>query len=264
MIEAVLFDLGDTLLDFEPLPQKELFRPAALATYDHLKAKGCALPAFEKYYSMHISMVRWAYVTSLLRGREVQSFRSLQQWCRKQDYPADDESIKELIWMWYQPVIPHSKVEPDVIPTLEYLQRQGLKLGLVSNTILPGCVLERHLEMVGLKTFFPIRIYSSEVGYRKPHRAIFQAAVDQLGLPPSCCAFVGDLVKTDIKGASRMGMTSILRLTPKRQNVNKADYRIDKLGDLPDLIHQLRGDMFSAAVVRPPVSGTTAVTGTPA
>lgn len=249
MIEAALFDLGDTLLDFDPLPRKQLFESAAKATYEHLKTKGCQLPSFEKYYSMHISLVRWTYILSLLRGREVQSFQALQKWCRKNHYPSDDDSIKELIWLWYQPVIPRSTVAPDVIPALRKLQTQGIKLALVSNTLLPGCILDRHLEMVGLKEFFPVRVYSSDIGYRKPHRAIFQAALDQLEVPPGCCAFIGDLVKTDIKGSNRMGMLSILRLTPKRQNINKADYRIESLSDLPDLIRQLRGDAFNAAVV---------------
>jgi putative hydrolase of the HAD superfamily len=249
MVEAVLFDLGDTLLDFDPLPRRELFHSAAEATYAHLKGKGCTLPSFEKYYSMHIATVRWAYVWSTLRGREIDSFATLQRWCRKNDYPSDDESVRELIWIWYQPVIPRSKVEPDVIPALRRLQSNGMKLALVSNTLLPGCVLDRHLELVGLREFFPVRIYSSEVGYRKPKPIIFHAAMDQMGLPPGCCAFVGDLVKTDIKGARRVGMTTILRLTPKRQNVNLADYRIERISELPDLIHQIRGDSFSAAAV---------------
>ena len=250
MTEAVLFDLGDTLLDFDPLPRRELFSSAARATYEHLRAKGCKLPDFEKYYNLHFRAVQWEYIIATLRGREISSFNALQKWCRKQNYPSDDASIKELIWIWYQPVIPRSHVDPEVIPTLQALQSDGLRLALVSNTLLPGCVLDRHLELVGLKAFFPIRVYSSEVGYRKPKPIIFKAAVDQLGLPPSCCAFVGDMVKTDINGARRAGMTSILRKTNKRQNAKRADHVIDRIADLPELIRRLRGDHVSASVVR--------------
>ncbi len=246
MIEAVLFDLGDTLLDFDPLPRRELFHSAAQATYEHLKAKGCQLPSFEKYYSMHIAAVRWEYIWATIRGREVDSFNALQRWCQKNNYPSDPESVKELIWIWYQPVIPRSTVAPDVIPALQQLQADGLRLGLVSNTLLPGCVLDRHLEMVGLKDLLPVRIYSSEVTYRKPKSVIFQAALDKIDLPPSACAFVGDLVKTDIKGARRMGMTTILRKTPKKQNTRLADHIVEKIGDIPDLIRRLRGDRIAA------------------
>ncbi len=246
MIEAVLFDLGDTLLDFAPLPRRELFQSAAQVTYEHLKKLNCKLPPFDAYYNKHIRAVRWAYITSTLRGREIDSYRALQRWCQKNDYPSDDASIKELIWIWYQPVIPRSTVEPDVIPTLRQLHAGGLRLALVSNTLLPGCVLDRHLEMVGLKELLPIRVYSSEVTYRKPKRIIFQAALDQLDLPPSCCAFVGDMVKTDIRGARRMGMTTILRLTNKKQNVDLADHKINRISELPELIRRLRGDHVAA------------------
>lgn len=247
MIEAVLFDLGDTLLDFNPLPRRELFHSAAQHTYAALKAQGCKLPEFSKYYSMHIWAVRWAYLGATLRGREVDSFTALQKWCRKNDYPSDDEAVREYIWNWYQPIIPRSTVAPDVAPALEHLQNAGLKLALVSNTLLPGCVLDRHLEMVGLKTVFPIRIYSSEVGYRKPKPIIFKAALDALDLPPTSCVFVGDMVATDIKGAHRMGMTTILRLTPKKQDIHKADHHISRIAELPSLIQQLRGDVYSTA-----------------
>ena len=240
MIEAVLFDLGDTLLDFDPLPRRQLFESAAHATYDHLKRRNCRLPEFREYFALHIRAVRWAYIWASLRGREIDSFRALQRWCTSQGYPNDDESIRELIWMWYQPVIPRSTVAADVIPALRQLQEDGLRLATVSNTLLPGCVLDRHLEMVGLKQFFPVRIYSSEVGYRKPKKIIFQAALDALHLPADACLFVGDLVKTDIKGARRMGMTTILRKTPKRQNTALADHIIDAIGDLPTLVRSLR------------------------
>jgi HAD superfamily hydrolase (TIGR01509 family) len=249
MTEAVLFDLGDTLLDFDPMPRRELFESAARATYEHLKSRNCRLPQFSKYFALHIRAVRWAYIWASLRGREIDSFRALQKWCTSQGYPNDEESIRELIWMWYQPVIPRSRVAPDVIPALRQLQADGLGLALVSNTLLPGCVLDRHLEMVGLKQFFPIRIYSSEVGYRKPRKIIFHAALGALKLPPESCLFVGDLVKTDIKGARRVGMTTVLRKTPKRQNTALADHIIDRIGDLPPLVRRLRGSLDAGAPV---------------
>ena len=58
------------------------------------------------------------------------------------------------------------------------------------------------------------------------------------------------MVKTDINGARRAGMTSILRKTNKRQNAKRADHVIDRIADLPDLIRRLRGDHVSASVVR--------------
>ena len=46
---AVLFDLGDTLLDFEPMDTRALFRQAARATHDVLAGRGIVVPDFERY-----------------------------------------------------------------------------------------------------------------------------------------------------------------------------------------------------------------------
>lgn len=236
MVKAVLFDLGDTLLDFEPADRPALFRGAAEQTYQFLKSRGCVLPSFSTYYRRHIWAVRWAYVWSLLRGREVDGLHAMQRFCRRQGFPTDETFIEELMWMWYQPIIPRSSVAEDVIPTLTKLRDAGVKMGIISNTLLPGRVLDRHLEMVGLKEFFPVRVYSSEVTYRKPRPIIFEKALEQIGVPANECLFVGDLVKTDVVGSRRMGMRPVLRRTSKRQDYSLADHVIDRIGELPALV----------------------------
>lgn len=236
MIKAVLFDLGDTLLDFQPMDRPALFRGVAETTYKFLQDHGCALPSFATYYRRHLWVVRRAYVWATLRGREVDSVRAMQRFCGKQGYPTDEAFITELLWMWYQPIIPRSSVAGDVIPTLQRLRDAGLKMGIVSNTLLPGRVLDRHLEMVGLKEFFPVRIYSSEITYRKPKAIMFRAALAQIAAGAEECLFVGDMVKTDIVGARRVGMRSVLRRTARKQDYSAADHVIDCIGDLIPLV----------------------------
>jgi putative hydrolase of the HAD superfamily len=236
MIKAVLFDLGDTLLDFQPMDRPALFRGVAETTYRFLQSRGCAMPSFAAYYRRHIWAGRWAYVWATLRGREVDSVRAMQQFCAKQGYPTDEAFIAELLWMWYQPIIPRSSVAGDVIPTLRKLRDAGLKMGIVSNTLLPGRVLDRHLDMVGLKEFFPVRVYSSEVTYRKPKPIIFLVALAQIAVEPEECLFVGDMVKTDVVGARRVGMRSVLRRSARKQAYSSADYVIDCMSDLIPLV----------------------------
>lgn len=236
MIRAVLFDLGDTLLDFQPMDRLALFRGVAETTYRFLKSRGCALPAFETYYRQHIWAVRREYIWATLRGREIDSARAMQRFCAKQGYPTDDAFITDLLWMWYQPIIPRSSVAADVIPTLQSLRDAGLKMGLVSNTLLPGRILDRHIDLVGLKEFFPVRVYSSEITYRKPKPIIFRAALAEIAVRADECLFVGDMVKTDVVGARRVGMRSVLRRTARKQDYGAADHVIDCIGDLRQLV----------------------------
>jgi putative hydrolase of the HAD superfamily len=230
---AVLFDLGDTLLDFEPMDTRAMFRDAARATYDVLARRGVAMPEFERYARVYFRGMRWAYFWAKVRGREFNSLELLAAFHRRMGLPVDEGLLRELSWLWYEPVTRHTHVEADLRPTLEAMRGAGLRLGVLSNTFVPGFVHDRQLAMEGLLEFFPVRVYSSEVGYRKPDRRIFEVALRRLGVAARETLFVGDLIKTDIVGARRMGMRTALKqpfanLRPHRI----ADHVIRRISDL--------------------------------
>ncbi|HEY7119166.1 MAG TPA: HAD family hydrolase [Tepidisphaeraceae bacterium] len=236
-IRAVLFDFGDTLLDFEPMDTRAVFREAARVTYDHLAGLGARLPAFERYARGHFRAVRWAYFWAKLRRREFSSFELLRRFHQRMGLPTEDGLLRDLAWMWYEPLTRHTRVEDGLLAALATMREAGLRLGVISNTFVPGFVHDRHLADVGLLEFFPVRVYSSETGYRKPDRRIFEAALGRLGVTARETLFVGDLIKTDIVGARRMGMRTALKqpfanLRPHRI----ADHVIRRISDLMPLL----------------------------
>ena len=95
---------------------------------------------------------------------------------------------------------------------LEALRARGLRLALVSNTASPDWLLRPVLERQGLVERLDAVVLSSEVGKRKPHPAIFERALDEVGCAPDQAIFVGDRLDTDVIGASRAGMTTIQAL----------------------------------------------------
>jgi putative hydrolase of the HAD superfamily len=153
---------------------------------------------------------------------------------------VDEPALLELAWLWYAPLTEHSSSEEDLYATLAGLRRAGYRMGLVSNTFVAGPVHDRHLDLHGILEFFPVRVYSSDTGYRKPDRRIFQAALARLRVPPGEAMFVGDLVKTDIVGARRLGMTTVLKQPwgmARRRDV--ADHIIRQIADLPDVLAKI-------------------------
>jgi HAD superfamily hydrolase (TIGR01549 family) len=240
MLRAVLFDLGDTLLDFEPMDTRAVFRQASRLTYDFLAARGVVMPDFDRYTRLYFRAVRWSYLWAKLRQREFNSMHLLRIFHLKMGLPTDEPLLRELAWLWYEPITAQTRVEENLPHTLAAIRAAGLRLGVISNTFVPGFVHDRHLEMEGLLEFFPVRVYSSEVGYRKPDKRIFQAALAQLDVAPSEALFVGDLVKTDIVGARRMGMKTALKqpfanLRPHRI----ADHVIRRIADVAQLFPAL-------------------------
>src|SRR5438445_7706319 len=77
MVRAILFDLGDTLIDFEPMDTRAVFRQAADLTYKFLADRGHSLPSFQAYCRRQFRAVRWAYLWAKLRRREFNSLRLL-------------------------------------------------------------------------------------------------------------------------------------------------------------------------------------------
>jgi HAD superfamily hydrolase (TIGR01509 family) len=237
MLKAILFDLGDTLFDFEPMNRSEVFETAGRKTYDFLASMGHSLPPFKRYYKSQVWTVRWAYLCSVLRRREFNAFDLLAKVCARMRLQLDDATLRELAWQWYSPLTNHSRVASDVIPTLTKLRERGLKLALVSNTFIPGFVLDKHLAMHDLLEFFPIRVYSSAVGVCKPHPRIFEVALRQVGVSARDALFVGDVVRKDIVGAQRVGMRAVLR-KPRALNGHHrvADFVIRRISELHNIV----------------------------
>jgi putative hydrolase of the HAD superfamily len=95
---------------------------------------------------------------------------------------------------------------------LEALRGRGLKLGLVSNAFDPGWLLHRDLEQMGLAERLDFSVFSSEVGKRKPHPAIFERALEALAVTAEDTVFVGDRLYEDVRGAAELGMTTVQAL----------------------------------------------------
>jgi putative hydrolase of the HAD superfamily len=118
-----------------------------------------------------------------------------------------------------------------------------LKLGIVSNTFVPAAALDRHLGMIGLLPYFPVRIYSGEFGHRKPGRRIFDYALSQIDAKAHETVFVGDRIETDMIGARRAGMITVLKCPGGRYRPHRCvDHVIERISELPNVLAQLRVD----------------------
>ena len=96
---------------------------------------------------------------------------------------------------------------PETAEVLERLKARGLRLAVVSNF---GPYLSQVLADLDLGSHFDSLVVSAEVGFRKPDRAIFEAALKRLGLGPDEVLHVGDSPGEDIAGAEAAGIKSLL------------------------------------------------------
>lgn len=136
-------------------------------------------------------------------------------------------------------------VRPDCVDgireVLEELSKR-YKLCVVSDTIFtPGRVLRQLLEGYGLARSFGGFAFSDEVGRSKPHPRMFEAASTALGVPFERMVHVGDREHNDIEGPKALGMRAILftavRSAPERDTNADAVCRCHV--DLPAIIDSL-------------------------
>lgn len=118
----------------------------------------------------------------------------------------------------------------------------GYRLAVVSDTLVsPAASLRRLLDLHGLKDFFTGFAFSDEVGHAKPHRAIFEAAAEQLGVEPAEMLHIGSREDKDIAGAKALGMTAILFVgaRDRGRESTAADAVCERAADLPEVIDRL-------------------------
>ena len=116
--------------------------------------------------------------------------------------------------------------------TLEALAGER-RLGVVSNTHDAGLV-HGHLVRLGVADLFDDVVLSIEVGQRKPHPVIYQAALERLGAEPTQTLFVGDTLDADYEGPRHAGMHAML-ITDTDGVVPNAD-RLATVLELPDAL----------------------------
>jgi putative hydrolase of the HAD superfamily len=207
MLEAVLFDWGDTLMQFAYSPElvSAGHRAGLAATgRDGLPEAAEVTERFcEEYEPLF-----WVPGTI----EEIEYPDLVRRLLRDFGVEIDDEELGRYLEAEHRAWDPARILAAHTHPLLETLRARGLKLGLVSNAFDPGWLLHRDLEQMGLAERLDFSVFSSEVGMRKPHPAIFERALEALGAEPEQALFVGDRLYEDVRGAAEVGMTTVQAL----------------------------------------------------
>lgn len=240
-IKAVLFDLGETLLNFGRFSPTRLFRQGARLSYDYLRSCGQPVGNFEYYCWTNLMSLRLRHLISGILKNDFDSTALLRRLGTRRGITFDSEQWRHFAWLWYEPLSKIASVEPKIKQTLAALEKMGLKLGILSNTFVNGRSLEKHLEQSGILDFFPIRLYSYEFDFRKPDPRIFRIAAERVGEPMENIMYVGDRIDKDIKSTLKIGMHAVLKnaYTNAGKKLPDGAWRIDHISELPGLVEQI-------------------------
>lgn len=217
-INTILFDMGCTLIEFEPRPWPELVSESIAATYDELvRMKDGSLPDRSEFIEGYNGQWREARDASIAKCKEVVLGDFLLELCSSFGIDLSGREVSQLVEAHYRPVAEQISLYHDTKDSLEALRDRGIRMGIISNTIWPAEFHEADLKRFGIDGFFDVTVFSSAVGYRKPHPAIFEIALNKLGATPEETAYVGDYPERDIVGAQNAGLLSVLKRHPNRK-----------------------------------------------
>jgi len=219
VLEAVLFDWGDTLMRWAPEPEfLEDGHRAGLAAIGRdidpaitARFRDVYLPKF--FAAGVVEEVEYPGEVRALLGEF--------------GIEVNDDELLRFLEAEHAAWAPARQLAATTHALLESLRERGLKLGLVSNAIDPPGLLHRDLEQLGVAQRLDVAVFSSEVGRRKPDPSIFELALTQLGVVPERALMVGDSVANDIAGARALGMATCQALwfVADGQEEPEADFR---------------------------------------
>lgn len=215
-LKAVLFDLDDTLIDWSQFDGDyySVELPHFQAVHTHLTGLGHTLPHVDVLLETFrdIAQADWESGRQTLIAPHLP--RILANTLQKHDVPDEVLDVDELVEIYQWNAVEGTTVFPEVPQTLQTLLDSGVKIGIVTNAFQTMTMRDRELNDHGLLDYFKTcRFAAADVGYLKPHPAIFEAALDCIGTQPEETVFVGDNLNADVAGAQRVGMKAVWRDT---------------------------------------------------
>jgi len=227
-VKAVIFDLDDTLIDAQKGFRKAHEKITQMID-EHLKQKKLNLKkpqilreirSFDDKMNREVKYDRDKWWQTIVNNLGV-------------NVALSKVFIRKLTMAYWHTYVRSSKPYRDTLSTLHYLKKNGLLLGLLSDTDgLKGMKRWRISKLPFTHLFDSIVIAGEDTAETKPSPEPYELIAGKLGVTASECVFVGDRPFTDIKGAKIAGMkTVLLRRRDWRTNV-KADWTIKSLSEL--------------------------------
>jgi HAD superfamily (subfamily IA) hydrolase, TIGR02254 len=228
LVRVVLFDLDDTLLDFQ--------RAEAVALRKVLEQLGVEpTEAIVARYS-EINARLWELLEEGKRTREqvlVHRFELLFMELGLDICPHQAKGIYENLLG-----VGHYFV-PGAAELLEALHLR-YELYLVSNGT--AVVQDRRIESAGIARYFKEIFISQRVGYDKPAVEFFEHCFERIeGFSKDEALIIGDSLSSDILGGNNAGIRTCwfnLKGKSGREGI-QVDYEISELGQIPALLERI-------------------------
>lgn len=228
--QHLFFDLDHTLWDFEANSHDTLHE-----VYHHNRLHETLTPDFNAFferYSYHNKRLWDRYHHGFIKQEEL---RWKRMWHALLEFKLGDEKLSKLMSQQYLEILPtKTKLFPYTIEIIEYLRCKGYQLHLITNGFEE--VQLGKLRNSQIEHFFGEVITSERAMSLKPHKEIFDYAMQQTGAATHNSIMIGDNLDADIKGAMDAGLDTIFVNHIHEKTDLQPTYIIHHLKELEDIL----------------------------
>ncbi len=203
---AVLFDMGNTVLDFHAGKhsddEKDLIGLANMKEYlDTLKIDKSILQLKDSFLD------KW-YDDFYIRSEQLIEL-DVYKYLKEAIANLNTSQYKELIRLFYKPYKDEIVVNEGIEDLFKRIKNKDKKIGIISNCILPEELYIDIFKHLDLDKYIDEYTFSYTYNIRKPNPDLFKIAVEKLSVDVSKLLMVGDGIKPDIYGSNQLGIKSI-------------------------------------------------------
>jgi putative hydrolase of the HAD superfamily len=226
----LFFDLDHTLWDFELNSKdtlQELYKTHAL---DQLGIIDFEL--FFEHYSVHNHRLWDRYTKGFIKQEEL---RWKRLYLSMLDFKIANEPLSKIMSKEYLEILPTKKhLFPYTIEILDYLRDKQYKMHLITNGF--ESVQFEKIKNAAIGQYFTEVITSEASNSLKPHKAIFEYALQKANATVAESIMIGDNESADIQGGINMGMDTIFVNHIQAKPIVLATYTITHLKELESIL----------------------------
>lgn len=218
-LEAVCFDLDDTLYDYEKYARAGLHAAA-----DHLEAE-TGLRLHDELLTLYFDREHTQGTFDLVAER----------------YDLSESMVDALVEAFHDASTPLSPY-PETVPVLSSLG-SSYALGLITD----GRGGHAKLDRLGITGYFDEILVTPTIARSKREPAVFERVLENLDVTPDRAMYVGDDPRVDFPVPNDLGMHTVrvrrgryTHLEPERADA-RPDYRIDSIASLPGVVRDCCG-----------------------
>lgn len=237
MIKAVIFDLDNTLYNFDAANE---FGIRALAAYTE--------PVFGWDYPRMKDLYEESREKLTERMGDVGSAHNrllrFQNLLEEKKLPLHPHAL-EMAKAYWRGVVDNMAPSPGAREIMEELRRMGVRIGL--GTDMTAYMQYEKLIRLGLMEYMDFIVSSEEAGTDKPGNAFFMLCARKASCLPEECLFIGDNIVRDYGGAAAAGMQARWFIPPWKQK-NHLLHSETPFADKPSLVQPGMAQISTAQI----------------